>query len=365
MFWSPLVENLSPYTAGEQPGGDIIKLNTNENPYPPSPLVIEAIDAAFKNRSLGLYPDPGCKALREAAAEYFKVKPENVFCGNGSDEVLAFAFAAFFAGAQNTTQKILFPDITYSFYKVYCKLWNIPYTEIPLNNNFLINTDDYMQENNGVIFAEPNAPTGIALGDNAINTVIEWQKKIGKVCIIDKAYSAFAKLPARLREGPGEGLQYTIYNNLLNIYTLSKSHALAGLRVGFAIGDAHLIKGLERVRDSFNSYPVDTLAQAGATAALRDKKYYDDTTEKVIATRERMGNQLKEKQFTVLPSDANFLFIKHPLLSGETYFSMLRKQNILVRHWNTDKIADYVRVTIGTDEQMNTFMEASLNENYY
>jgi len=352
-FWNNRVKNLSPYIPGEQPKDrKFIKLNTNENPYPPSPKVIEAIKKAA-GEGLRLYPDPACTEFREAVAARYGVKPEQVFAGNGSDEVLGFAFGAFFENKTKNAGEILFPDITYSFYPVYSDLWDIPYRTVPLTGDFAINTADYKIPSGGVVFPNPNAPTGTALPLAGILAIAEYLEKQNKVFIVDEAYVAFGAESAVPHIG--------MYANLLTVHTLSKSASLAGLRAGFAIGDEKLIEGLCRIRDSFNSYTLDRLALAGATAAVLDTDYYDKINRRVITTRERVTQALAGMGFSVLPSSANFVFAKAgavnaPCISGEAFFSALRERGVLVRHFNKDRIADYLRISIGTDEEMDMFL---------
>ena len=352
-FWNSRVKKLSPYTPGEQPkDGKIVKLNTNENPYPPSPKVIEAVKNAAGER-LRLYPDPECAAFREAAAARYGVKPQQVFAGNGSDEVLAFAFGAFFESGEKAA-RILFPDITYSFYPVYANLWEIPYRTIALAQDFSININDYKISSGGVIFPNPNAPTAVALPLDEILSLAEYLEKQGKVLIVDEAYIAFS--------GAG-GVKSAVsfintHPNLLTVHTFSKSASLAGLRFGFAVGNEKLIEGLCRIRDSFNSYTIDLLALAGAAAAVTDAAYYEEINSRVIATRERTAQALQDLGFTVLPSSANFLFVKPPKISGAELFAALRSRNILVRHFNKERIADFLRISIGTDADMDKVLEA-------
>jgi len=349
VFWNTRIKNLSPYVPGEQPKDrQFIKLNTNENPYPPSPKVIEAIQKAANER-LRLYPDPQCGEFREAVAARYGVKPEQVFAGNGSDEILAFAFGAFFESGEKA-EKALFPDITYSFYPVYADLWDIPRRAIPLSEDFSINIADYKIPSSGVIFPNPNAPTGVAVPLDDIISLAEYLEKHEKVLIVDEAYAAF-------------GAQSAISHinkklNLLTVHTLSKSASLAGLRVGFAIGDEKLIKGLCCIRDSFNSYTLDRVALAGAAAAVSDAAYYDDINSRVIATRERTAETLRSLGFIVLPSSANFLFVKPPNIGGAEFFAALREKGILVRHFNKDRIADFLRISIGTEQDMDAFTVA-------
>jgi len=347
VFWNTRTKNLSPYVPGEQPKDrQFIKLNTNENPYPPSPKVIEAIQKAANER-LRLYPDPQCGEFREAVAVRYGVKPEQVFAGNGSDEILAFAFAAFFASGEKA-EKILFPDITYSFYPVYAALWDIPYRTIPLTEDFTINAADYKITSGGLVIPNPNAPTGVALALDDILSFAEYLEKQEKVFIVDEAYAAFGVQSAvpHINKHP----------NLLTAHTLSKSASLAGLRVGFAIGAESLIEGLCRIRDSFNSYTLDRLALAGGAAAVSDAAYYDEINRRIIATRERTAQALRGLGFYVLPSSANFLFVKPPNMSGANLFATLRGKGILVRHFNKNRIADYLRISIGTDEDMDALL---------
>jgi len=352
-FWNTRIKKLSPYTPGEQPKDrKLIKLNTNENPYPPSPKVIKAIKKAAGER-LRLYPDPECAIFRAAAAKRYGVKPEQVFAGNGSDEILAFAFGAFFESGENSAP-ILFPDITYSFYPVYANLWNIPYRTIALSQDFSININDYKTPSGGVIFPNPNAPTAIALPLNEILSLAEYLEKQGKMLIVDEAYIAFSgDFNAKSAVGA-----ISEHPNLLTVHTLSKSASLAGLRFGFAIGNEKLIEGLCRIRDSFNSYTIDYLALSGATAVMESAAYYNKINQRVIATRERTAQNLRDFGFTVLPSSANFLFVKPPKISGAELFTALRKRGILVRHFNKDRIGDFLRVSIGTDKDMDIVVNA-------
>jgi histidinol-phosphate aminotransferase len=362
VYWNSRTKNLSPYIPGEQPKDRrFIKLNTNENPYPPSPKVIEAIQKAA-NTDLRLYPDPECTEFREAVAARFSVKIEQVFAGNGSDEILAFAFGAFFESAaadfaktgSEKTQPILFPDITYSFYPVYAGLWDIPFKVIPLCEDFTINIEDYKIQSGGVVFPNPNAPTGIALSAEDLLSLSEFLAKKEKVFIVDEAYIAFSgdksgslSAAAHINGNP----------NLLTVHTLSKSASLAGLRAGFAIGNEKLIEGLCRIRDSFNSYTMDRLALAGAAAAVKDTAYYDDINSRVIATRERITQSLSKFGFIILPSASNFIFIKASNINAAELFTTLREKGILVRHFNKERIKDYLRVSIGTDEDMDALLD--------
>jgi len=364
-YWNSRVKNISPYVPGEQPRDKkFIKLNTNENPYPPSPKVIKAIQDATDER-LRLYPDPQCTEFREAVARRYGVKSEQVFAGNGSDEILAFAFAAFFeSSGGNRNEPILFPDITYSFYPVYADLWNIPYRTIPVGEDFSINTNEYKIPSGGVVFPNPNAPTGIPLSLGDVFTLAEYLEKLDKVLILDEAYVAY---------GAESAVPFiNKHSNILTVHTLSKSASLAGLRGGYAVGNHELIEGLCRVRDSFNSYTVDRLALAGAEAAVSDAAYYGEINRRVIATRERVTKTLQGHGFIVLPSATNFIFVKappikkaaaaegKPCISGADLMAALRERGILVRHFSKKRIADYLRVSMGTDEEMDAFLEACI-----
>jgi histidinol-phosphate aminotransferase len=350
-YWNQRTRALSPYIPGEQPRErKYIKLNTNENPYPPSPEVITAIQNAA-NDNLCLYPDPECLELRTAIARHYALTPEQVFVGNGSDEVLAFAFAAFFESGA-AALPVLFPDITYSFYPVYARLWDTPSELIPLRSDFSLNIDDYNRPNGGVVIANPNAPTGRALKRKDARLLVEQQASYGRITLIDEAYMAFASESESLVAYINE------YQNLLTVHTLSKAASLAGLRVGYAIAHAELIEGLCRVRDSFNSYTLDRLALAGGTAAIHHSAYYDDCNRRVIATRERVSTQLTALGFELVPSSANFIFTRHPAIKGSALFAALRGRGILTRHWDIPRIADYLRVSIGTDADMDAFLTA-------
>ncbi|MBN1473142.1 MAG: histidinol-phosphate transaminase [Syntrophaceae bacterium] len=343
-YWNKTVKNITPYVPGEQPKGQkYIKLNTNENPYPPSPKVIEAITNAA-NDTLRLYPDPSSDELRETIADITGLKKENVFIGNGSDELLAFSFMAFF---EPVGAPVLFADVTYSFYRVYAAFFNVPYQLIPVDNEFNVPIEGYFQENGGIIIANPNAPTGKGVSCTDIERILEQNRN--SVVILDEAYIDFGGQSA-------SGL-INRYPNLLVIRTLSKSHSLAGLRVGYALGSAELIEGIMRVKDSFNSYTVDRLAQAGAREAIKDKTYFQETREKIIQTRERVSARIKSMGFHVIPSQANFIFISHAQYSGEVLFKKLREKGILVRYFNKPKIDNFIRVTIGTGEEMDCFLE--------
>lgn len=333
-FWSTFVHELEPYVPGEQPKiANLIKLNTNENPYGPSPKVLEAI-RYVTNDSLRLYPDPTSLRLRETIARYYQLGPENVFVGNGSDEVLAHVFNAFF----RHENPVLFPDITYSFYPVYCRLFDVAFEQIPLSETFAINVTDYFKANGGIIFPNPNAPTGCALSLMDIRTLLE--HNADSVVVIDEAYVDFgAETAISLVKD---------YPNLLVTQTLSKSRSLAGIRLGFAIGSAELIEGLVRVKDSFNSYPIDRLAEAAAMAAIDDESYFQQTCQTVIDDRKKVVSALDELGFEVLPSAANFVFARHPDYAAEMLAQGLRNEGVIVRYFNKPRISDFLRITIGT-----------------
>jgi len=353
VYWNSRIKNLSPYVPGEQPKDrQFIKLNTNENPYPPSPKVIEALQKAVSD-DLRLYPDPECTAFREAIAAHCRVKTEQVFAGNGSDEILAFAFGAFFeSSAGGAAKPVLFPDITYSFYPVYARFWDIPYHTIPLDDKFFINTAEYKISSGGAVFPNPNAPTGIALPLGDVLSLAEYLERSKNIFILDEAYTGFGADSAVPHIGD--------HPNMLCVYTLSKSGSLAGLRAGFAVGSAELIEGLRRVRDSVNSYTLDRLALAGAAAALSDPAYYNEINSRVARTRKRVTENLRSMGFTVLPSKANFIFMKCSLsgINGAGFFSALREKGILVRHFNAERISDFLRVSMGTDDDMDAFLGA-------
>ncbi len=343
-YWSKLVQQLSPYVPGEQPKiANLVKLNTNENPYGPSPKVIAAIQAEL-GEQLRLYPDPTSTQLRQAAADYYGIQAQQVFVGNGSDEVLAHLFNALL----KHEQPILFPDISYSFYPVYCGLYDIDYRCVPLAEDFSLNVKDYVQGNGGIIFPNPNAPTGrlVSLTD------IEWllQHNTDSVVVIDEAYIDFG----------GESAVKLIdrYANLLVTQTLSKSRSLAGLRVGLAFGHVDLIEALIRVKDSFNSYPMDRLAEAGAIAAFKDKAYFESTCNKVIASRQHLTEALTALGFEIQPSAANFIFARHPQRDAAELAAALRGHGVIVRHFKLPRIEQYLRITIGTSEQNNILLAA-------
>ncbi|WP_407476166.1 histidinol-phosphate transaminase [Acinetobacter baumannii] len=339
-FWSPEVRELEPYVPGEQPKiQNQLKLNTNENPYPPSPKVVEAVQAVLHEQAdaLRLYPDPDATALKQAIAKQQNIDVSQVFVGNGSDEVLAHIFKAFFL----QDEPILYPDITYSFYPVYSQFFGTKTKEIPLNENFEIDVRDYTQPNGGVIITNPNAPTSIALSLAEIEQVL--QANPDRVVVIDEAYVDFG----------AESAVSLInrYENLVVCQTTSKSRSLAGLRVGFAIAQSHLIAALEAVKNSFNSYPIDRFAIAAAVASFEDQAYFEEQCQKVITSREKLVRDLTELGFNVLPSKANFIFATHSQHDAGQLAQKLREQGIIVRYFNKPRINQFLRITVGTDEQ--------------
>ena len=343
-FWSPVVGTLSPYVPGEQPKlQNLVKLNTNEHPYGPSPKVLEAIRAACDD-TLKLYPDPSSDRLRQAVATAVGVAPARVFVGNGSDEVLAHAFLALL----KHERPLRFPDITYSFYPVYCGLYGIAHEKIALDERFRIRVEDYARPNGGIIFPNPNAPTGCLLPLDAIEAMLKASPD--SVVVVDEAYVDFG----------GESAIALVdrYPNLLVTQTLSKSRSLAGLRVGLAVGHADLVEALERIKNSFNSYPLDRLAIAGAAAAFEDDAYFRRTCQAVIDSREALSASLQALGFEVLPSAANFVFARHPRHDAGQIASTLREQGVIVRHFKQARIDQFLRITIGSPEQNQALLDA-------
>ncbi|WP_255990074.1 histidinol-phosphate transaminase [Chitinolyticbacter albus] len=342
-YWSPIVHTLTPYVPGEQPKiNNLIKLNTNENPYGPSPKVLAAIQDANKD-ALRLYPDPNSDALKATIARYHGVKHEQVFVGNGSDEVLAHAFCALL----KQQKPLYFPDISYSFYPVYCDLYGITAVTPALTESFEIDLADY-DDAGAIIFPNPNAPTGRLLALEAIDALL---KRVPDVpVVVDEAYIDFG--------GDSAVALVERHRNLLVVCTLSKSRSLAGLRVGYAIGDAALIEGLERVKNSFNSYPLDRLAQAGAIASFEDEAYFQETRAKVIASREWLIEDMQELGFEILPSTANFVFARHPQHAADLLAARLRERAILVRHFKAPRIDQFLRISIGTDPECEALVKA-------
>ena len=343
-YWSDIVSSLTPYVPGEQPRDDgLIKLNTNESPYPPSPRVLESIQATSVDR-LRLYPDPESVALRDAVARLNAVERSQVFVGNGSDEVLALAFVALL----KHSRPIHFPDVSYSFYPVWAELFGVEYSTIPVRDDFSIDPQAYPPANGGIIVPNPNAPTGMAMGLNSIKSLLDRSEE--SVVVIDEAYVDF---------GAESAVQLiNDYPNLLVVQTLSKSRALAGLRVGFALGDASLIDALNRVKNSFNSYPLDEIAQRAALASIEDQDYFSSSCNKVISTRESLAAELVSLGFEVLPSKANFVLVSHGEHTAQNLFSALRQRKILVRYFDKPRVSNHLRITVGTPESVETLLEA-------
>lgn len=344
MSWRDNLIKIEPYVAGEQPNKtDFIKLNANENPYPPSPRVLKAI-AEFDAGALKKYPSANAVPLVNAIAKREGLKPENVFAGNGTDDVLSLAFRAFF----NSEKPILFPDITYSFNTVWCDILNIPYETIPVDDNFNINPAYYARENGGVVIANPNAPTSVGRDLNFIREILDKNRE--SVVIIDEAYVDFGGTTAipLLAE----------YDNLLITRTFSKSRCLAGMRLGWAMGSAELISALYATKDSMNSYPVDSIAQAAGVASFEDEEYFQATLKRVISTRERLAEALREMGFSLPDSQTNFLFVTHPKYSAKEIFEYLKTRDIYVRWFNKPRIDNYLRITVGTDTETDALIAA-------
>lgn len=344
-FWSDLTRRLTPYVPGEQPRHQrLVKLNTNEAPYPPSPQVLAAIQAT-EGEALRRYPDPESTELRQALAQYYGLAADQVFLGNGSDEVLAHVFL----GLLKQDQPLLFPDISYSFYPVWCALYGISFEQVPLREDFTVDVAAYARPNGGMIVPNPNAPTGIVLGLAEVRSLLAANPD--RVVVIDEAYIDFG--------GDSAVTLINDYANLLVVQTLSKSRALAGLRVGMAFGQAHLIDGLQRIKNSFNSYPLDAIAQRAVIASLADEDWFQDSRHKVIASRTRLSQGLEALGFSVLPSAANFIFATPgPGRHAKSLFLALREQGIVVRYFDKPRISDYLRITVGTDEQCDALLEA-------
>ena len=344
-FWSQIARELSPYVPGEQPRiANLVKLNTNESPFGPSPRALEAMRAAAAD-SLRLYPDPEAVELREALAAHHGVKAGQVFVGNGSDEVIAHAFA----GLLKQPKPLLYPDVTYSFYPVWAQLFGVAFETVPLDGDMRVRIEDYRRAAGAIVLANPNAPTGVALSRAEIARLLAGHADIP--VLIDEAYVDFG----------GESAVPLIadHPNLLVVQTMSKSRALAGLRVGYALGDAGLIEALRRVKDSFNSYPLGRIAQAGAVASVRDDEYFRASCAKVIAGREAMTRELVRLGFVVLPSAANFVFARHPKREGAAIAAALRERAVLVRHFNKPRIADWLRITVGTEDDTGRLIAAA------
>ena len=342
--WENNIRKVIPYVPGEQPKeNDIIKLNTNENPYPPSPKAVEALKS-FDCSRMRLYPDPNSDILVNSLAKRYKVKPSQVFVGVGSDDVISMTFLTFF----NSDKPILFPDITYSFYDVWADVYKIPYKTMPLDDNFRINKTDYFQENGGIIFPNPNAPTGVYESNEMIEEIVKANKN--SIVIIDEAYIDFG----------GEsciGLTEK-YDNLLVVQTFSKSRSMAGMRIGYAIGNEKLIKYMNDVKFSINSYTMNHVTQVCGAAAVEDVEYFIETIKKITDVRENTKKELKKLGFTFTDSKSNFLFAAHDKVKAETIFNELKSRKIYVRYWNKPRINNYLRISIGTAEEMEKLISA-------
>jgi histidinol-phosphate aminotransferase len=340
--WESYVRKVVPYVPGEQPqAAKMIKLNTNENPYPPAPGVERAL-ASFDTDKLRLYPEPTCKALVDAIAAYYGIKSEQVFVGVGSDDVLAMIFMTFF----NSNIPIIFPDITYSFYDVWADMLRIPYETKALDEHFQIKKEDYYDQNGGVVFPNPNAPTGILMELSEIEDILEHNRDV--IVVVDEAYIDFGGVSALpLIEK---------YDNLLVVQTFSKSRSMAGMRIGYAMGNAKLIKYINDVKYSFNSYTMNQTALALGVEAIRDRTYFEETRAKIIATREWTKEELKKLGFSFGDSKSNFIFATHETVPAKKIFEALRKENIYVRYFEKARIDNYLRISIGTQEEMETFI---------
>lgn len=343
MSWKDRLRDVEPYQAGEQPKIDnLIKLNTNENPYDPGQKVKQAI-LDFDSSKLPLYPNPDADELRNALASYYQLDQDQIFIGNGSDEVLALTFLTCFNGQE----PLLFPDISYSFYPVYCALYGINYQTVPLNERFEIVKEDYYRANSGVIFPNPNAPTGLLVDLDFIEDILKHNQE--SIVVIDEAYIDFG--------GQSAVPLLSKYENLLIIQTFSKFRSLAGIRLGIALGNQEIVKKLYDVKNSFNSYPIDRLAQVIGKASIEDSDYIKENAQKIIKTREYTKDELRNLGFEVLDSYANFIFVKHPDHDAEMIFKQLREKGILVRYFHKPRIDQYLRITIGTQSQMETLIK--------
>lgn len=351
--WTKNLRNIEPYVPGEQSKDkDIVKINANENPYPPSPKAIEALKS-FDTNKLRFYPSANSTKLKEAIAKYYKVDVSNVFVGNGSDDVLAVAFQSFF----NSEMPIVYPDLTYSFYPVWCSLFGIKYKNYPVGDDFRINPEDYKEKNGGVVIPNPNAPTSLGEGLDFVEKILNYNQD--SVVIIDEAYVDFG--------GTSSISLIDKYENLLVTGTFSKSRSLAGLRIGFAIGSKALIDVMEAVKNSYNSYTVDSLSIEMGAASIEDDEYFKSTCKKVIKTRARVTLELEKLGFDVLDSQTNFIFVTHNKHNMKSLFEYLKTQKVFIRYFSLPRIENYVRITIGTNEEMDIFLEKTkefiLNDN--
>lgn len=351
--WTKNLRNIEPYVPGEQSKDkDIVKINANENPYPPSPKAIEALKS-FDTNKLRFYPSANSTKLKEAIAKYYKVDVSNVFVGNGSDDMLAVAFQSFF----NSEKPIVYPDLTYSFYPVWCSLFGIKYKNYSVGDDFRINPEDYKEKNGGVVIPNPNAPTSLGEGLDFVEKILNYNQD--SVVIIDEAYVDFG--------GTSSIPLIDKYENLLVTGTFSKSRSLAGLRIGFAIGSKALIDVMEAVKNSYNSYTVDSLSIEMGAASIEDDEYFKSTCKKVIKTRERVTLELEKLGFDVLDSQTNFIFVTHNKHNMKSLFEYLKTQKVFIRYFSLPRIENYVRITIGTNEEMDIFLEKTkefiLNDN--
>lgn len=351
--WTKNLRNIEPYVPGEQSKDkDIVKINANENPYPPSPKAVEVLKS-FDTNKLRFYPSANSTKLKEAIAKYYKVDVSNVFVGNGSDDVLAVAFQSFF----NSEKPIVYPDLTYSFYPVWCSLFGIKYKNYPVGDDFRINPEDYKEKNGGVVIPNPNAPTSLGEGLDFVEKILDYNQD--SVVIIDEAYVDFG--------GTSSIPLIDKYENLLVTGTFSKSRSLAGLRIGFAIGSKALIDVMEAVKNSYNSYTVDSLSIEMGAASIEDDEYFKSTCKKVIKTRERVTLELEKLGFDVLDSQTNFIFVTHNKHNMKSLFEYLKTQKVFIRYFSLPRIENYVRITIGTNEEMDIFLEKTkefiLNDN--
>lgn len=351
--WTKNLRNIEPYVPGEQSKDkDIVKINANENPYPPSPKAAEVLKS-FDTNKLRFYPSANSTKLKEAIAKYYKVDVSNVFVGNGSDDVLAVAFQSFF----NSEKPIVYPDLTYSFYPVWCSLFGIKYKNYPVGDDFRINPEDYKEKNGGVVIPNPNAPTSLGEGLDFVEKILNYNQD--SVVIIDEAYVDFG--------GTSSIPLIDKYENLLVTGTFSKSRSLAGLRIGFAIGSKALIDVMETVKNSYNSYTVDSLSIEMGAASIEDDEYFKSTCKKVIETRERVTLELEKLGFDVLDSQTNFIFATHNKHNMKSLFEYLKTQKVFIRYFSLPRIENYVRITIGTNEEMDIFLEKTkefiLNDN--
>lgn len=340
--WESYVRKVVPYVPGEQPAGEhIIKLNTNENPYPPAPGVVRAL-REFDADSLRLYPQPDCRMLVSAIAEYYGVQENQVFAGVGSDDVLAMIFMTFF----QSQKPIFFPDITYSFYDVWADMLRIPYETKPLDDALLIRKEDYYAECGGIVFPNPNAPTGNLMELGEIEDILAHNRDV--IVVVDEAYIDFG--------GTSALPLIEKYDNLLVVQTFSKSRSLAGMRIGFAMGNEKLIRYINDVKYSFNSYTLNRTALVLGVEAIKDRAYFEETTKKVIETREWTKRELKKLGFSFGDSMANFIFARHECVPAQELFEALKQEHIYVRYFAKERIADYLRISIGTQEEMETLM---------